>query len=226
MRHVRVAAVLATTLAMTSLSAQALTVNLLDDSGNTVMLFEEDGVTPLSGPAELDFDVDYVNNDAVWLEVILDDADFQSILPTGQIAYSGIMTNVTGIPWTDFHIELEGIELFPTGVGIVPTFDPSNANVMDPGTTVEISDDGSMAWLFFDPTVLDGQGIEIGIADTLIQPDQDWLINLNGLQPGDTFRIHLQPSIDETPSVPEPVTAALGVVGLSALGFATRRRIG
>lgn len=202
MRTLLVAIVLA---GLMTAPANAVFINVIEDNGNFV--------TDFSGDSELDVDIIWNNFDPVWLEAVLEPGD------VGPWAFSGFQHNLTGQDWTDFHIDLEG---GPTW-GEVNLIE-SNGAIPVVGVMV----DGGSVWL--DPIVPAHPAIDIasnalaltfGEPDGDIDPGVDWFINLNGPPiPGTTFTIHYQP----TSTIPEPVTAMLGLMGLGALGLAMRRR--
>lgn len=174
-------------------AALAVSVTVMNDNGNDVFDFSEDN--------SLDFDIDWNNNLPVWLQVALGPND------TSPIAFSGRHFNITGVAWSDFHLELTGGPTWAEVNAIDPP--PVNAMVTDPAV-----------WLFFAPPIPEAGELLLG-ALFGITPGVDWFINLNGLTPGQQFEIHLQPS-----PVPEPSTLALfslGCIGL-ALYYQQRRK--
>jgi len=66
----------------------------------------------------------------------------------------------------------------------------------------------------------EGYGVEVGDVFGTSAGATDWLINLNGLQAGQSFTMTI------TTAVPEPSTYALVVTGLAVAGIAARRRRG
>lgn len=66
----------------------------------------------------------------------------------------------------------------------------------------------------------EGYGVEVGDVFGTTAGATDWLIQLNGLQAGQSFTMTI------TTAVPEPSTYALVVTGLAVAGIAARRRRG
>lgn len=172
-------------------AALAVSVTVMNDNGNDVFDFSEDN--------SLDVDIDWNNNLPVWLQVALGSND------TSPIAFSGRHFNITGVVWSDFHIELTG----------GPTW--AEVNAIDPPPVDAMVTDLAV-WLFFAPPIPDAGELLLG-ALFGINPGVDWFINLNGLTPGQQFEIHLQPS-----PVPEPSTLALCSIGCIGLALSYRQR--
>ena len=207
---------LAAILALAPLSAQALTINDVELNGNSVLNF--------SSPGELDLNSIFFNTmGPIWLQVVLDTDDIQ--VGQGQLALSALVDNLSGVEWTDFHISLENDSppgaLFPT-----PTFAEINAFSANngAGSVIQLGNSDTAAWIFFDAPEPSGfiLGNPSDAPDPEIDPN-DWFINLNGLTADQSFLIHLEPSFD-TGAVPEPVSAALGLMGIAALSAGLRRR--
>ena len=208
------ATALAAMLAFAPMSAQALTFNIIDDNGNTVN-------TGASDPGEMDVDINFINNQPVWLQVVLELSDINTNATL--LALSGFYGNQTGVDWTDFHIELEpdgAAAPFPTPFfQEVNDFIPNNNGAFN----IQLGNNDSTAWVFFNPA--EPFGFQLGNPNDFIDPGQDWFINLNGLDAGESFLIHLAPSIGGGTGVPEPVSGVLGLMGLGVLSMATRRRV-
>jgi PEP-CTERM motif len=76
--------------------------------------------------------------------------------------------------------------------------------------------------MLFAPPIADFDVLTLGEPNNVVDPGVDWSIALNGLGPGQSFGILLQPT---TAAVPEPTTLALlGTAAVVGLGVAWRRR--
>jgi hypothetical protein len=185
---------------------EAASVTVVQANGNTV--FDNSNAAN-----EVDFDIIWNNNQPVQLEVQLGDGD------TGPTAFfSGFHVNLTGIVWRAFDVQLEG----------GPTWGAINPDQITPGVTgglqsVSLNNGATRADLLFAPPIADFDALTLGAPNDMTDPGVDWSIALNGLEPGQSFGIQLQPT-----AVPEPASLVLlgtaAVVGLGAAGRRRRRR--
>ena len=178
----------------------AAIVDVFEDNGNPTELFAEDG-SFLVG-------IDFENIHPVWIEVTRDEGDGDTL------DFGGLFLNDTGIPWTDFHIELEGATFGEVAGGILTgnQFELDNAQVL-----VDLTADA--LWLDFIPPeplgLLLGGLFDDGIDEEEFLSDP-FLIDMGGLEPGASFSVHI------FPTVPEPGTLAL--IGAAFLAVVVRRR--
>lgn len=187
-----------TVLAFTAQPVQAIAINVLEYNGNDVQNF--------SGKGALDFDPSFNNNLPISIEVIYEQRDDAT-----EIAFSGNYIDLSGVPWTDFHITLEDGPTFSR----VNDFSTNSSGSYD----IALNSDATMASIIFAPSEPDG--FVLGKPNAEIDPDHDWSISLNRIMnEGDTFTIHIAPS---TVTVPEPATLVLLGGGLLA-GAVVRRR--
>lgn len=195
--------------------------------GKTMMmgniLFDE---ASASG-GELDFDVIYDTGHPVWIAVDITSAD-SNFLP--QIAFSGNFINNFSAPLGSLLISLESEEDLPD-----PTFSAINEDKVDISGVDDdehffsiVGNEGeSEVLLTFNPpltadTAASGFALGVPATHDPINPGLDWFIDTQPLQPGQTFHIHLEPN-----PIPEPLSATLGLVSLSVVGFTVfaRRRV-
>jgi MYXO-CTERM domain-containing protein len=118
------------------------------------------------------------------------------------------ITNDTGVAWSDYHFrvdsETDPIVIFNEQLSI------DEGNLNDFFANVMFSADNTEVW-FFDGTIAAGADFDVSL---VLWDDGE----SNGVGPADVYG---KPSI----TIPEPVTAALAIVGLAGLGlFASRRR--
>lgn len=106
------------------------------------------------------------------------------------------IVNNTGIDWTDFHWEILDVQGGPVRFLGINGTGPFTETVMD-----------NAIWL--DGGVLPSGGVLV--SDLTIETDVSAV-----------FTIRQFPTFDT--GVPEPVSAAMGMMGLAVLGYATRRR--
>jgi PEP-CTERM motif len=188
---------------------QAASITVVQGNGNTVF----DNSTAVN---QVDFDVIWSNNLPVQLEVQLDAGD------TGPTAFlSGFHVNLTGGSWGAFDVELQG----------GPTWGKINPDQVTPGATgglesLSVNDDSTRVNMLFAPPIADFDVLTLGAPNDVVNPGVDWSIALNGVGPGQSFGILLQPT---AAAVPEPTTLALAgtaaAVGLAAAWRRRRRRI-
>ncbi len=116
-----------------------------------------------------------------------------------------LITNDTGITWLDYHFrvssETDPIVIFNEQLSI------GNNNLHNNFASVQFSPDMTEVW-FADGTVAQDEVFDV----TLILYDDGEPDNLG---PADVFG---------TPTIPEPLTAVLGLIGLGSLALITRRR--
>jgi hypothetical protein len=182
---------------------EAASVTVVQGNGNTV--FDNSNAAN-----EVDFDIIWSNNLPVQVEVQLDAGD------TGPTAFlSGFQVNLTGVNWGAFDVELQG----------GPTWGKINPDQVIPGATgglesLSVNDDSTRVNMLFAPPIADFDVLTLGAPNDVVNPGVDWSIALNGVGPGQSFEILLQPT-----AVPEPTTLALlGTAAVVGLGVAWGRR--
>lgn len=192
-----------TVCAVCTIQAHAVSINLGGSmlNGNDVLDF--------TGPNALDFDIDFTNNLPVWLQVDLGELDDAGVVT---MKHAGL--NFTQVPWTDYHVGVSGADMYTQGMGDGPTIQQVGAIFPHDGGRVTTNEMEHMTWIFF------GTDQNVGVA--LGNDNDQWVIDLNGLQPGDSFMVHIEPSVGR--EIPEPVTACLGMLGIAALAYPRRRR--
>ena len=183
---------------------EAASITVVQGNGNTVF----DNSTAAN---QVDFDIIWSTNLPVQLLVQLDAGD------TGPTAFlSGFQVNLTGVNWGAFDVELEG----------GPTWGKINPDQVTPGATgglesLSVNDDSTRVNMLFAPPIADFDVLTLGAPNDVVNPGVDWSIALNGVGPGQSFGILLQP----TAAVPEPTTLALlGTAAVIGLGVDWRRR--
>jgi hypothetical protein len=167
----------------------------------------DDCFTDFSQANLLDFDGDLVSGDSVLLDITLDPEDDQP-----QIAFSAFLVNSSPIDWLNFRIALIGGPTFAFVGDLVPETSVA---------IVSLSGNLMSAILSFDP--LEFAGFTVG---NPLEPGDplDWLLDLNGLGPGDSFQMRLD--FSDTALVPEPGSGFLLGAGLTALvSLRLRRRL-
>lgn len=119
------------------------------------------------------------------------------------LSFNAFITNLTGTNFDGFRITLGNV-LF-ANVGSVTGFGPASF----------VGGNANAGWAGFSAS----NGTDIRFGNVFPEDGDgsvDWLLNLSGLQAGDTFTI--------TAAVPEPETYAMLLAGLGLMGFAARRR--
>jgi len=167
-------------------------------NGNDVGDFSQDN--------EADFDIFWNNLGPVWVTLELTSGDTEDLM-----AFSGFHFNGGIIPWTDFHIELEGNVTWAEVNDIDAGFGGVEDVIVNP----------QQVWIFFNPPVPPGDTLILGDPDTEIDPE-DWFIDVSALNEGDRFSIHLHPTVPEPSSL--VLVSLAGAAGLAGAALRRRRR--
>ena len=134
--------------------------------------------------------------------------DLEASDPSDRASRHFFITNDTGVAWSDYHFRVDS-ETDPIVI-FNEQFSIDQGNLNNFFANVMFSADNTEVW-FFDGTVAAGAVFDVSL---VLYDDGD----PNGLGPADVYG---KPSI----TIPEPVSAALAIVGLAGLGlFAWRRR--
>ena|SRR6218665_1346432 len=157
-------------------------------------------VTDYTSGSALSFDIDLSSLSNVTLNFTLDAAD----LAAGQLSFSSLVRNLTGLGIDKVLVSLNGVSFASAGTITTDGF----TNVVSSGSNA------GAAWAGFSPSLTS----EFYIGNPLLAPGAaDWTLSLAGRQVGDTFSV--------TVAVPEAETYAMAVAGLAVLGgLALRRR--
>lgn len=179
-------------------SASAVSLSVIQDNGNLVTDFSTEDV--------LDFDVDWSFNLPVTLGVMREAND------DDLLAFSSTNFNLTGVDWTDFHVDLAGGATW------------QQVNVIDPGFGVldSVTSNATNVTMFFvPPPTPSPDAVTFGLPG-LVDPGIDWFIDISALAVGESFQITVNPSIA---AIPEPSTFLLlggGLIGMA--GYRWRRK--
>jgi hypothetical protein len=170
MRYSFMQIILFTAILFVAQSANALTVNVIQDSGNFIDSSQ-------SGAGALDLAVDFDYNQPVIFNITLDNAERGS-----PVDFSGVIQNLTPYPWQSFKFSLSDGATFSDTSDITPY-------TADLGDVMTIA---NMVTINF-ANIDEEQGFEFGT----ITP---WSIDLASLESDDSFNLVLEPSAVPVPS--------------------------
>ena len=164
-----------------------------------------------SGPMELDFVVELNNDAPLVLDILVEEGDRRPY-----IAFSAVVVNQSVTAFSFLALSLNGAVTFA-----------NIDNVSVPGL-IQRDLSQQMMRIVFEEPLMNGASIEIGHPDE--QPDfDDWLIYLNGVEPGNRFLFTLSTRdlIRSAAPIPEPASIFLTLFGLGMVrAFQTRRTAG
>lgn len=178
---------------MAATDAPALLITSTTLNGNEVL------AAPASGPNAFGFSARFHNLQSLQFDVLLESNDD----PFSPIALTGLIENLTVMPWSGLNMTLGGGATL-TVIGDVT-----------PAALVTAFSRGSVADFAFDPLFAANSSGAVGGATP-------WLINTHGAR---LFSITLTPSTPpEGGSVPEPATFALVLMAFAGWSVARRNR--
>lgn len=173
--------------------ASALLITSTTLNGNEVL------AAPASGPNEFGFTARFHNLQSLQFDVLLGSSDD----PFSPIALTGLIENLTVMPWSGLNMTLGGGATL-TVIGDVT-----------PAALVTAFPRGTVADFAFDPLFAANTSGAVGGATP-------WLINTHGAR---LFSITLTPGAPpDGASVPEPATFALVLIAFAALSMRHRNR--
>jgi hypothetical protein len=170
MRYSFMQIILFTAILFVAQSANALTVNVIQDSGNFIDSSQ-------SGAGALDLAVDFDYNQPVIFNITLDNAERGS-----PVDFSGVIQNLSPYPWQSFKFSLSDGATFSDTSDITPY-------TADLGDVMTIA---NMVTINF-ANINEEQGFEFGT----ITP---WSIDLASLESDNSFNLVLEPSAVPVPS--------------------------
>ena len=144
----------------------------------------------------------FTSDKPINFDVLVEESDGSSLTLEGSYG------NVSGSSWSGFDVALSGGATWQEISSIFPEEEIASIRVSDDSSTVET---------LFD-LQLDSPGIiQLGSAQAV---EEQWVISIKDVAPGNQFQIVLQPV---KVNVPEPGIIALMSLGVVGMGFARRK---
>ena len=164
-----------------------------------------------SGPMELDFIAELNSEAPLVLDILVEDGDSRPY-----IAFSAVVGNQSVASFSYLALSLDGAVTFA-----------NIDNVSVPGL-IQRDLSQQMMRIVFEEPLMNGASVEIGRPDE--QPTfDDWLIYLNGGEPGDRFLLTLSTRdlIRSAAPIPEPASIFLTLFGVGLVrAYHSRRTAG
>lgn len=173
--------------------ASALLITSATLNGNAVT------ASPAAGPNALAFTAQFHNLQSLQFDVLIESNDD----PFSPIALTGLIENLTVLPWSGFNMTLGGGATLTVIGDVTPA---ALATAFPRGNTADFA---------FDPLFAVNTSGAVGASTP-------WLINTHGAR---LFSISLTPrGAPDAASVPEPASVALMIIAFAAVSLARRHR--